>query len=97
MILSFNDPATEDLYHGRQTGSIRRLPPPIVPAALRKLDVLAGAHDLVDLCSPPGNRLEALKADWQGNYSIRINDQWRLVFRWEGHDASQVSLVDYHS
>jgi proteic killer suppression protein len=58
--------------------------------------MLAEAHALIDLRTPPGNRLEALKGDRQGFYSIRINDQYRIVFRWEGHDASQVSIVDYH-
>jgi plasmid maintenance system killer protein len=62
----------------------------IIPSALRKLDLLARAHALIDLRAPPGNRLEALKGDWEGFYSIRINDQYRVVFRWEGHDASEV-------
>ena len=97
MILSFGDPATEDLYHGRETARIRRFPANIIPAALRKLDMLARAYVLLDLRAPPANRLEALKGNWDGFYSIRITDQWRLVFRWEGHDASQVSIMDYHS
>jgi len=96
MILSFGDPATEDLYHGRPTARARRFPASIVPAALRKLDMLARAHALIDLRAPPGNRLEPLKGDWEGFFSIRINDQWRVVFRWEGHDASEVAIVDYH-
>ena len=96
MILSFGDSATEDLYHGRQTARVRRFPASIIPAALRKLDMLARAHALIDLRAPPGNRLEALKGDWEGFYSIRINAQWRVVFRWDGHDASEVAIVDYH-
>ena len=96
MILSFGDPITEDLYHGRSSARVRRYPTSILPVALRKLDMLAGAHALIDLRTPPGNRLEALKGDRQDFYSIRINDQYRIVFRWEGHDASQVSIVDYH-
>ena len=96
MIVSFGDPATEDLYHGRPTARARRFPPNIVPAALRKLDMLARAYALIDLRAPPGNRLEPLKGDREGFYSIRINDQWRVVFRWEGHDASEVAIVDYH-
>ena len=60
LILSFGDPATEDLYHGRQTSRVRRFPDSIIPAALRKLDMLARAHALIDLRAPPGNRLEAL-------------------------------------
>jgi proteic killer suppression protein len=97
VILSFGDPGTEDLYHGRPTRRARRYPTGIVPAALRKLDMLARAHALIDLRAPPGNRLEALKGDREGFYSIRINDQFRVVFRWEGHDASEVSIVDYHA
>jgi proteic killer suppression protein len=97
LILSFSDTATEDLYHGRQTTRVRRFPTTIIPAALRKLDMLARAYALIDLRAPPGNRLEALKGDFEGFYSIRINDQWRVVFRWEGHNASDVAILDYHS
>lgn len=96
MIRSFGDTATEDLYHGRQTSRVRRLPQAIIPIALRKLDVINAARELVDLRMPPGNRLEALKGDKEGFYSIRINDQWRIVFRWENGGASEVSIVDYH-
>jgi proteic killer suppression protein len=66
LILSFGDPATEDLYHGRQTARVRRFPPSIVPTALRKLDMIARAHILSDLRAPPGNRLEALKGNREG-------------------------------
>jgi proteic killer suppression protein len=58
--------------------------------------MLARAHALIDLKAPPGNRLEPLKGNLEGFYSIRINDQWRVVFRWDGHDAKEVSIVDYH-
>lgn len=97
MIVSFGDSATADLYHGRQTARVRRFPANIIPVALRKLDMLAKAHALMDLRAPPGNRLELLKGAWEGFYSIRINDQWRVVFKWVGHDASEVAIVDYHS
>ena len=97
MILSFSDAATEDLYHGRKTARVRRFPPDIVPIALRKMDMLAGAHALIDLRAPPGNRLEALKGDRIGFFSIRINDQWRLVFRWQGLNALDVAIEDYHA
>jgi proteic killer suppression protein len=97
LILTFGDLATEDLYHGRSSNRVRRFPPEIIPSALRKLDMLARAHALLDLRAPPGNRLEALKGNLEGYYSIRVNDQWRFVFRWEGHDAWDVSLVDYHA
>jgi len=96
MIESFGDSATEDLYHNRPTRRARRFPPDIVPAALRKLDVLAGAHELFDLRSPPGNRLEALRGDMEGFHSIRVNDQWRIVFRWSSNSAHDVCLTDYH-
>jgi proteic killer suppression protein len=96
MIASFGDKATEDLYHGRRTNRVRRIPPDIVSAALRKLDVIRSAYQLQDLRSPPGNRLEALSGNYAGFYSIRVNQQWRLVFRWENDSAYDVSLIDYH-
>ncbi|MHB0879112.1 MAG: type II toxin-antitoxin system RelE/ParE family toxin [Anaerolineae bacterium] len=96
MIRSFGDPATEDLYHGRQTSRVRCFPPAIVASALRKLDMLDAAGELVDLRVPPGNHLEALKGDLDGLYSIRINDRWRIVFRWESGGADRVSISDYH-
>ena len=96
MVKSFGDKATADLFHNRPTRHARRLPPTIVRSALRKLDVIDGAHKLQDLQVPPGNRLEALKGDLQGYYSIRVNDQWRLVFRWLDDSAHEVSLADYH-
>ena len=96
MIASFGDRATEDLYHGRPTARARRFPRDVVDAALVKMDSLNGAASMLDLRSPPGNRLEALKGDLKGWHSIRVNDQWRLVFRWQGNDAHQVRLVDYH-
>ena len=94
MIRFFSDSATEDLYHGRQSSRVRRFPPTIISVALRKLDVLAAAHELIDLRMPPGNHLEALKGDLDGFHSIRINDQWRIVFRWENGGADQVAIKD---
>ena len=94
-IRSFRDSATEDLFHGRKTSRARRFPADIVRIALRKLDVINGAHRLDDLRSPPANRLEALRSDLAGFHSIRVNDQWRLIFRWED-GAHDVSLTDYH-
>jgi toxin HigB-1 len=96
MIVSFGDRATEDLYHNRPTSRARRFPPDIVGLALVKLDMLNGAAAVVDLRSPPGNRLEALKGDLKGYHSVRINEQWRLVFRWAGNNAHEVRLADYH-
>lgn len=96
MIVSFGDAATEDLYHGRHTSRVRRLPNDVVAVVLRKLDMLRAANQLLDLRSPPGNRLEALRGNYAGYHSIRVNDQWRLVFRWESDGAHEVSLLDYH-
>ena len=96
MIASFGDRTTEDLFHGRPTRRASRFPKDVLPAALRKLDMINSAAKLGDLRAPPGNRLEALGGDLKGFHSIRINDQWRVVFRWEGTDAHSVKLVDYH-
>jgi toxin HigB-1 len=96
MIASFGDRATEDLYHGRPTARAGRFPHDVVDAALVKMDSLNGAASMLDLRSPPGNRLEALKGDLKGWHSIRVNDQWRLISRWQGNDAHKVQLTDYH-
>ena len=96
MIVSFGDKATEDLYHGRATARGRRFPPDVVGMALRKLDIINAARELQDLQSPPGNRLEALKGELKSFHSIRGNEQWRVVFRWQSVDAYDVRLTDYH-
>lgn len=96
MIVSFGDSATEDLYHGRPTSRAKRLPREVASAALVKMDLLNGAAAILDLSSPPGNRLEALRGELKGFHSICVNDQWRLVFRWKGNDAHDVRLMDYH-
>ena len=96
MITSFGDRATEDLYHGRPTARVRRFPRDVADAALVKMDSLNGAASTLDLRSPPGNRLEALRGELKGFHSICVNDQWRLVFRWQGSDAHEVRLTDYH-
>lgn len=96
MIRSFGDRATEDLYHGRNSPRSRRFPSDVVRIALRKLDVLNAAAELGDLREPPGNRLKALKGEWKGYHSIRVNDQWRIVFRWKDSGAWDVELTDYH-
>ena len=94
MIASFGDKATEALFHGEPC--LRRIPADIRHAAVRKLDLLNGAHSLQDLRSPPGNRLEVLRGDLHGFHSLRVNDQWRVVFRWEVGNAHAVKLMDYH-
>jgi proteic killer suppression protein len=92
MIASFGDAETEALYNGRSA----RFPPNIRKVGKRKLDMVEAAHDLRDLKAPPGNRLEALSGTLQGRHSIRVNDQWRVIFRWEGGNAHEVRIVDYH-
>ena len=96
MIVSFADEAAEALFHGERGKAIRRLPPEIRSAATRKLDMLNAAREVRDLLAPPGNRLEALQGYLKGKHSIRVNDQWRLVFRWDSGDAHEVEIVDYH-
>jgi toxin HigB-1 len=93
MIQSFADPEAELIWSGRQS---RRLPSDIQNVALRKLRLLNQARVLNDLRIPPGNRLEALKADRQGQHSIRINDQWRICFVWAEGGPMHVEIVDYH-
>ena len=96
MLISFGDKATEDLYHGRPSARARRFPTEVGRAAQRKLDMVNSAAELLDLRSPPGNRLEALGGDLEGFQSIRVNDQWRIIFRWSSRGAEDVRLLDYH-
>jgi proteic killer suppression protein len=96
MIESFADKVTEAVFHGAPTKLVRRFPQDVLPAAIRKLDLLNAARELIDLSTPPGNRLEALSGDLGGLHSIRVNDQWRIVFRWADKNAYNVRLVDYH-
>lgn len=93
MIRSFRDSETERLFR-RERGS--KLSRPLQRAALRKLLLLDAAESLNDLRVPPGNRLEKLIGDREGQYSIRINDQFSVCFRWEGGEAHEVEIVDYH-
>ena len=97
MIASFRDKGTEDLFDGRDSKQARKsCPPDLVRVARRKLDQLNQAVALGDLRAPPSNRLEKLKGERDGQYSIRINDQWRVCFRWTGSAAEDVEIVDYH-
>ena len=93
MILSFADKATAAVFLGL---AVRRLPPPVQEVGRRKLKLIDAAPSLDSLRVPPGNRLESLRGDRKGQWSIRINDQWRICFRWDGADAFDVEIVDYH-
>ena len=97
MIQSFADETTADLFRERSTKAARRLPKDLWPVVRRKLKMLDVAQRLSDLKSPPGNRLEGLKGDRSGRHSIRVNEQYRLTFRWEGNNAYEVCCEDYHS
>lgn len=96
MIRSFGDQRTTDLYHGYATREVKRLEAALVKATVRKLDMMVAATAVQDLSSPPGNRLETLHGELEGWMSIRVNDQWRLIFRWVDGQADDVKLVDYH-
>ena len=93
MIKSIKDSETDKIFRRERS---RRLPQDIQQTAYRKLRYLHNAKDLNDLRTPPSNRLEKLKGYRIGQYSIRINDQWRICFVWEGNDAYEVEIVDYH-
>ena len=93
MIKSFKDKETERVYRRLY---VKRLPRASQWIALRKLRMLNNAKSLQDLRSPPGNRLEKLRGDREGQHSIRINDQWRICFVWRENDAYEVEITDYH-
>jgi proteic killer suppression protein len=96
VIQSFADETTADLFRERNTRAARRIPRQIWRVAQRKLKVLDVAARLEDLMIPAGNRLEQLKGDQVGRHSIRINDQYRVTFRWEQANAYEVRVEDYH-
>ena len=93
VIKSFADKRTDRLF---EREPVRSLPASLLRVMLRKLVVVDAAEELGDLRIPPGNRLERLKGERAGQYSIRINEQWRVCFRWEDGDAHDVQVVDYH-
>ncbi len=93
MILNFADKETESVWSGERS---RRLPASIQDIARRKLRMLNNAQTLEDLRIPPANRLEALKGGRKGQHSIRINDQWRICFKWKNGNCGEVGIVDYH-
>lgn len=96
MIESFGNLIARDLFEDKNTKETRLLSAALYRTARRKLFYLDAATDLNDLRIPPGNRLEALKGELKGFYSIRINDQWRIIFQWNKENALEVSVVDYH-
>lgn len=94
MIVSFGDKETEKIWNGILS---KKLPIEIQQIARRKLRMLNNSIDIMDLRIPPANRLEKLKGDLKEFYSIRINNQWRIIFKWENGNAFEVKIVDYHS
>ena len=97
MIQDFKDKETEDIYNGLRTKrTLKRLPTHLWNVAYRKFYTLDNATSLFDLKSPPNNRLEALKGDRQGEFSIRINEQYRICFKWTNVGPRAVEIVDYH-
>ena len=93
MIIGFASKETEKIWKGNKS---LKFPLEIQAVARRKLRILNNAKDLEDLRIPPNNRLESLKGDRQGYYSIRINRQWRICFKWENGNVSEVEITDYH-
>ena len=94
MIKTFKDRRAQAIFEGRNPG--KGFPADLIRAARRKLIMIHHARKLLDLRSPPNNRLEALRGDRAGQHSIRINDQWRLCFVWTGSGAEGVEIADYH-
>lgn len=96
MIVSIADKTTQDIFDGLESKASRKLPLELHRRAKKLLDSLNAASKLVDLQIPPGNRLEALKGKLKGFHSVRINDQWRIIFRWESGRVYDVEIFDYH-
>lgn len=96
MIVGYRDAATRDVHVGVDSKAARRFGEAVREVARRKLDLIGAAADIRDLAIPPGNRLEKLKGDLAGFYSIRVNEQFRIVFRFEAGNASDVQITDYH-
>ena len=96
MILSFGNKLALDLVEENWSKEVRAFPAELIRAARKKLAILHAARELKDLLSPPGNRLEKLRGERRESYSIRINDQWRIVFRFAGGNAEDVMVEDYH-
>jgi proteic killer suppression protein len=93
MLISFGDKDTKKIWEGER---VRGVPTEIQEIGRRKLRMLNNSQDLNDLLIPPSNRLEKLKGNFKDFYSIRINDQWRIIFKWNNGNAEQVEIIDYH-
>lgn len=93
MIISFGNSQTEDIWLGKR---VKKLPGQIQEVGRRKLRMLNNSVDLADLRIPPSNRLEKLSGKLKDYYSIRINDQWRVMFKWKSGNAFEVQIIDYH-
>jgi proteic killer suppression protein len=93
MILSFGSKETGKIWEGER---VSRFPMEMQEIARRKLRMLSNSQNIADLKIPPSNRLEKLKGNWKDFYSIRINDQWRIIFKWNNGHASDVEIIDYH-
>jgi proteic killer suppression protein len=93
MIISFGDKDTGKIWDGER---VKNLPPTIQEIARRKLRMLNNSQNIIDLQIPPSNKLEKLKGKFKNYYSIRINDQWRIIFIWNNGNAEQVEIIDYH-
>jgi proteic killer suppression protein len=96
MIISFADKRTEHLFHGEDSKETRKIDSILKRKICMKLDMINAAAVLEDLRVPPGNKLEALSGDLLGYHSIRVDKQWRIVFRWENGSVSSVQFMDYH-
>jgi proteic killer suppression protein len=96
VIVSYQDDATRDIHVGEESRAARRFAVAVRKVARRKLDLVGAAVEIRDLAVPPGNRLEQLHGDLAGFYSIRVNDQYRIIFKFQEGNASHVQLIDYH-
>jgi proteic killer suppression protein len=96
VIVSSQDDATRDIHVGEESRAARRFAVAVRKVARRKLDLVGAAVEIRDLAVPPGNRLEQLHGDLAGFYSIRVNDQYRIIFKFQAGNASHVQLIDYH-
>ena len=96
MIINFKSQATHDIYDGINSKEARKIPQTVWKVAQRKLDMINAAVNIGDLKVPPGNRLETLKGDFEGFHSVRINDQYRIIFRFKDSNAYDVEITNYH-